>query len=220
MRNKSILPLLALIVAFTTLPSLTAAIILTPIEGKINGRVQYQAVPGTGDGSLKFVDMPLPAQQVRVGATETDGIGLGYLIAFQTNEEAREALLLGEPVLLEFKALDKSLGGTTTDVKIAFLYAGGNVMTQYVQYQAWNPGWDLMELALLPRSADSGPYQVDATKAIKEARKFPTAENNLLWFALYVDETELKGQNSGKHIVISGAGHDRPKLIIGEIGSR
>jgi hypothetical protein len=216
MKKTNLLSFILLTCALAGLSSVSAAIVLTPVEGKINGRVQYKAIPGTGDGSLNFVDMPLPTNEVRVGATEKSGVGLGYLIAFQTNEEAREALLLGEPVRLEMKVLNKSLGGTTSNVKISFLYAGGNPMTQYVQYQAWNPGWDLMELALLPRNAEPGLYQAEATEAIKEARNFPTAENNLIWFALYVDDSELLAENAGKHIIFSGAGQDRPKLIIGE----
>lgn len=216
LKPEKTMKIITSLLLLSAISCMAAPTVLHPVEGKINGRVQYEAVPGSGDGSLKLVDEALPAEAIRVGPTANEGVGLGYLIAFETDEAARESILLGEPVRLELDVTDVSRGGTPEDAKVVFLLAGGNPDTEWIQYRAWNPAFDFSELGTISRDPLVGPVSFDVTEAVSDARNFPTAEDNLLWFAVYVDDKTLLPDNSGRHIVFSGSGEDRPRLVIGE----
>jgi hypothetical protein len=182
----------------------------------LNGRIQYGAAPGQGAESLKFVDQSLPQKEIRVGPSKQNGVGLGYIIAFETDSETRNKLMMSEMVEFVVDVLNTAMGGTPSPMKVVLLTtAGGSNPEHFAQFGAWNNAEQLVELGTIDGDPEVGEHRFDVTKALQDAPP-PTDSNPTIFFGIYSPTEDLKSENEGQHVLFGGESGVAPRLIIAE----
>ncbi len=191
-----------------------AELTLTAMEqAPQSGRTQYALPPGGGDGALKFVDSRLPQNEVRVGASGQDGIGLGYLIAFEMTPHARIELMRGSKVELEITVLRSAMGGANAPLSLAFLDSAGRKSPDaFAQFGAWNNAPHNKPIASIPAAPAPGKLRYDVTDMLKSAPE-TTDQAPLVFFAIWASTGTLLSENDGRHVIFGGSGDETPKLI-------
>ena len=183
---------------------------------KLCGRVQYGGLPSTGAGALKFVDQSLPQVEVRVGPSSNDGVGLGYLMAFEFSVDAINELLMADKVELSVHVLNTALGGTPSPMEVALLAGrGGNNPAHFAQFGAWNDAPDFVVVGTIDGDPELGEIRIDVTEALRGGSQ-PTTGNPVVFFAIYSPMEDLIGRSGGRHVLFSGEGVTAPRLILSE----
>lgn len=182
----------------------------------MSGRCQYEAQPQSGEGAMKFVDSSLPQPDVRVGPTETDGVGLGYLIGFELDPEQINALAMATKVELAVTVLKTSRGGTPSPLKVALLSsAAPKDPKMFSHFGAWNNAPQLKEVGEIEGDAEIGEARFDVTDALLGASP-ATANNPLIYFGIFGPQEDLVTSNSGRHVHFGGETTTAPRLILTE----
>jgi len=215
--NTSLKSLLTFTLATSILATAGAQTIIPAAEiEKISGRMQYGAAPGSGQGALKFVDQSLPQQEVRVGPSNNDEIGLGYLIAFEFPLDAINELLMAEKVEFEVTVLKTAMGGAPSPLKVALLAGrGGTKAEHFAQFGAWNNAPDFQEIGTIDADPETGEIRFDVTEAVQNAAP-PTSTEPMIFFAIYSPMEDLEGGSGGRHVIFGGEERTAPRLIISE----
>lgn len=183
---------------------------------RLNGRVQYGGVPGSGAGSLKFVDQTLPQPEVRVGPSNNDGVGLGYLMAFEFSINDINELLLAEKVEIFVHVNKTALGGAPSPLVVALLTgSGGNNPAHFAQFGAWNDAPDFEVVGNIDGDPELGEIRIDVTDALRAGSQ-PSTTNPVVFFAIYSPMEDLRSANGGRHVIFEGQGNLAPRLIISE----
>lgn len=209
----------ALLCVFSYTQADAAELVLTALEqAPQSGRTQYSAAPGSGDGALKFVDSRLPQDEVRVGASGQDGVGLGYLMAFEMTPQARIELMRGSKVELEITVLRSAMGGANAPLSLTFLDSAGRKNPDaFAQFGAWNNASHIQPVATIPAAPGPGTLRFDVT-AILRAAPESTDQAPLVFFAIWAPTETLLSANDGRHVVFGGKGAETPTLIFSRPG--
>lgn len=183
---------------------------------KLCGRCQYGELPGGGAGSMKFVDASLPQAEVRVGATNTPGIGMGYLIGFELDPEMLNSLAMATKIELAVTVLKTALGGTARPLNVALLSTSSpTAPDMHPQFGAWNDAPQLTEIGKIESDPEIGEVKFDVTQAFQSGPP-PTATKPIVYFAVFAPKDELTKENHGKHVIFGGQAGDAPRLFITE----
>jgi len=183
---------------------------------KLCGRCQYGAVPGSGAGSMKFVDASLPQAEVRVGATAEAGVGMGYLIGFELDPEMINSLAMGTKVELVVTVLKTALGGTPSPTSVALLSSSSPAAPDMrPQFGAWNNAPNLTEVGTFEADPEIGEARFDITEALQKGTP-PSQKTPVIYFAIYAPKADLVKENHGKHVIFGGQAADAPRLVITE----
>lgn len=182
---------------------------LLPLN-RISGRIQHEKDPGQGAGSMKFIDNALPQGEVRVGTTRQEGVSLGFLMAFSTTPEFRQRIAAGDAIELELEVKSTSRSGAPDDLKVVLLDMGsGEDASAFVHFGAWNNARDLKEVGTVHADPDAGMKTIDVTEALGDARRQPSTDEPVIWFAVYLPLEAFEGPE-GRHVIFSG----EPKLRV------
>lgn len=194
-----LVPLFALL---TGLPEL-AAEQLSALP-RLSGRVQHEKNPGDGAGSMKFIDSPLPQPEVRVGPTREEGVALGYLMAFATTPAFRQHMAAGTAMELVLEVKGTSRAGAPDDLKVALLdIASSDDHGAFVHFGAWNNARDFQEVGTVDADPDAGMKRFDVTAALRDTRRQPSANEPVVWFAVYLPANAIEGPE-GRHVIFTG----------------
>lgn len=183
---------------------------------KLSGRCQYGALPGAGAGSMKFVDASLPQDEIRVGSTESDGVGLGYLIGFELTPETVNNLVMASKVELVVNVVKTALGGNPSPLQVVLLSSNSPAtLEMYPQFGAWNDAPQLTNVGTIESDPEIGEVTFDVTDAILKGAP-ATAEKPIVYFAIYAPMDDLVKDNRGKHVIFGGMLDEAPRLVISE----
>jgi hypothetical protein len=193
------------------------SIIVPAAENSNSGRIQYSAIPGSGDGAMSHLGQRLPQPDVRVGPSGNPGVGLAFLVAIEADENTRNALLMASKVefLVNVAKVDPYNGAPPSAQKVALLTTTGNANPQYGHYGAWNNAEQFRVIGEIEADPSSDEYAFDITQAILDG-PMPNSNNSVLYFAVYSPIEDLVAPNAGKHVLYSGSGSTTPRLKISE----
>ncbi len=177
-------------------------------SGKLGGCILHNADPGKSKEAIRHI-LPMPRETIPVGPTENEGVSLAFLMAFNSTPEFRQHLAADGQVRLLLE-VDKTLeGGAPDDLEVVLLDVGTSTdPNHYPQYGAFNNAKDLKRIGGVDADAESGLMELVASKALHESARQPSAEQPLIWFAVYLPIEKLEGTSS-RHVVFKS----NPKLL-------
>lgn len=219
MKTNRRIPLLLAFVSALALPTALYAAeeeVIALESEKMSGRCQYESLPGNGAGSMRMVDASLPQAEVRVGPTEKEGVGLGYLIGFELNSDQINKLLMASKIELVLTILKTSLGGAPSPQTVALLSSASPAdPASHPQFGAWNNAPQLLEVGKIDADPEIGEVRIDVTEALHNAPP-PNSKAPLVYFGIYGATSDFVHANRGQHIHFGGKTDTAPRLVIHE----
>ncbi|GEM_PF-3488694 len=204
---KTLLPLL-LIVSSLNLNAKDNLVLELYQDGNMGGCVLHNADPGKSDEAIRHI-MPFPRQQIPVGPTQNEGVSLAYLMAFKTTPEFRQHLASDGQVRLVLEVVKTLKGGAPDDLEVVLLNVGTVThRDHYPQFGAFNKAKEYKRIGGIDADAEVGLKELVASNAIHDSARQPSADEPLIWFAVYLPIEKLEGTDS-RHVVFSGT----PKLV-------
>jgi hypothetical protein len=177
-------------------------------NGNLGGRIQYRANPGKSDKAIAHIN-PLPMKEIAVGPTQNEGVGLAFLMAFQTTPEFRQHIAADGKVRLALEIVKTIEGGATDDLNLALLDMGTVTNRDfYPQFGAFNKAPDFKVIDTIDADPKIGLKEIDITEVLKASANQPSGDKPLIWFAIYLPIEKLEG-TTPRHVVFAGT----PKLI-------